>query len=193
MASTRQSIANELELSQNLNSVSIDEHLVPSSAYLMACSSSGNEGPYYGRFASLYHILDPSIIPQLEQAILYGDVRAFQESSELFEKISKEFKYHPIIALEHAHMLWRQWSLLDCRKVLESALAWGQQNAKDVKDHGIYTLLRVLLGKLVVFTKGDFTQARDSMKEIRTWLARYPISKYSDIEVYEKKAKIQAS
>ena len=63
------------------------------------------------------------------------------------------------------------------------ALDWGNQNATDFHERGIYTLLRIFLGKLVVFTKGDFTQAWDSMKEIRAWLAQVPISEYSDIEV----------
>ena len=182
MASAKGSNSTPNELYQSLDYV--NRHLPPSSASWKDILSSDKEGAYYGRYASLYHTLEPSVVPQLEQAILYGDLRAFQLSTELFDKIPKDLKHHPIIALEHAQILWRQWSLLECRKVLEAALAWREhQDTVGVYDHGIYILLRIFLGKLVVFTKGDFTQARDSMKETRTWLTGLPISKYSDIEV----------
>ena len=171
------------DLSQVINTMSINRHEPPSSSSKEACSSSSKDGTYYGRVSSFYHTIEPAIVPQLEQAIVYGEVRAFREASELFEKLPSESHHHPVIAIEHAQVLWRQWALFDCRNALQTAVDWGHENATDFNERGIYTLLRIFLGKLMVFTKGDFTQARDSMKEVRAWLTRVPISEYSDIEV----------
>ena len=171
------------ELSRKFNTVSIHTHELQSPVSEETSSSSSRAGPYYGRLSSLYHALDPAIISQLELAIVYGELRAFDKASEIFEKLPNEFNRDPVIAIEHAQVLWRQWSLHDCRDVLQLALDWNRQNAADFNDPGIHTLLRVFLGKVVVFTKGDFTQARDSMLEIRAWLTEVPVSEYSDLEV----------
>ena len=170
-------------LSETLGTMSIDQHQSSSSTSKSAHSSSAQGEPLYGLLSSLYHILDTSIIPRLEQAIIYSSIRAFKEASELFQTFPGELCHHPVIAVEHAQMLWRQWSLLDCSKVLEKALEFGHRNARDINDHGIYTLLRIFKGKLNVFTKGDFTLARDSMREVKAWLIETPISEYADIEV----------
>ena len=186
MASTRVSAPDEL--SQKFNTMSIGTHEPQSPVSKETSSSSGRTGPYYGRLSCLYHTLDPAIISRLEQAIVYGELRAFDKASEIFEKLPADFHHHPVIALEHAQFLWRQWSLHKCRDVLEQALDWSFQNATDFNDRGVDKLLRVFLGKVAVFTKGDFTQARDSMIEIRAWLKRVPMSDYSDLEVRVSKA-----
>ena len=146
-------------------------------------SSSTKGDPYYGRLSSLYHTMDAAVIPQLEKAIIYSSVRAFKEGLRLFQTFPDESRYHPVITIEHANMLWRQWSLSDCCKVLEEALEFGCKDAGDINDHGVYTLLRIFLGKLYVFTKGDFTQARDSMREVRARLVQTPVAEYTDLEV----------
>ena len=176
------------ELAQKFNTLSTNTHEPQSPVSQEQSSSTSKSGPYYGRLSSLYHTLNPAIISQLEQAIIYGEVRAFEKASELLEKLPTECHHHPVIALEHAQILWRKWSLHECRDVLQLALDWSFQNATDYNDRGIYTLLRIFLGKLVVFTKGDFTQARDSMMETRAWLTRVPVSEYSDLEVSKRRA-----
>ena len=89
------------------------------------------------------------------------------------------------ITFEHVNLLWRQWSLSDCCKVMEEALEFGSSNASDINDHRVYTLLRLFLGKLYTFTNGDFTQARDSMREVRAWLIQTPVAECTDLEVEE--------
>ena len=142
--------------------------------------------PYFSTLSSLYSTLDEATISQLEQAIILGRVRAFKESLEIFKSIPDQLRHNPVIAIEYAQMLWRQWSLSECSVVLEEALEFAHKNANSVNDHGIYTLLRILKGKLNVFTKGDFTVARDAMREMRIWLAETPINAYGDIEVIKR-------
>ena len=173
------------ETIESVAAMSLDRHQIscPTSENVYYSSTKGE--PYYGRLSSLYHTLDAAVIPQLEQAIIYSSVRAFKEALGLFQTFPDESRHHPVITVEHANMLWRQWSLSDCCKVLEEALEFGCRNASDINDHGVYTLLRIFLGKLYVFTKGDFTQARDSMREVRAWLIQTPVAEYTDLEVEE--------
>lgn len=92
--------------------MSIERHEPPSSSSSEeACSSTSKDKPYYDQLSSLYHCLDPALVPQLEQAIVYGEVRAFREASELCEKLLSDFHHHPVIAIEHAQLLWRHWAL----------------------------------------------------------------------------------
>ena len=151
-----------------------------------AKSSCPDEKSYYGALCSLYPTLDSSIVPRLEHAVALGRVRAFDQALELFQAISCEVSRNPIIAIEHAQVLWRQWSLLKCSEILEEALEFGRQNIADFNKHGIYSLLRIFKGKLNVFTRGDFTLARDSMREVRSWLAEMSHVKYTDVEVGAK-------
>lgn len=168
---------------EGVAAMSLDRHQDPLPTSKTVYDSSSKRISYYGRLSSLYHTLDAAVIPQLEQAIIYSNVRAFKEALGLFQTLPDESRHHPVIAVEHANMLWRQWSLLDCCKVLKEALEFGYKNASDINDHGVYTLLRIFLGKLHVFTRGDFTQARDSMREVRAWLIQTPIAEYTDPEV----------
>ena len=79
--------------------MAIVKHEPPSSSSKEACASSNKSGPYYGRLSSFYHTLDPAVVPQLEQAIVHGEVRAFREASELFEKLPSESQHHPVVAI----------------------------------------------------------------------------------------------
>ncbi len=173
------------ETIESVAAMSLDRHQIscPTSENVYYSSTKGP--PYYGRLSSLYHTLDAAVISQLEQAIVYSSVRAFKEALGLFQTFPDESRHHPVITVEYANMLWRQWSLSDCCKVLEEALEIGCEIASDINDHGVYTLLRIFLGKLYVFTKGDFTQARDSMQEVRAWLIQTPVAVYTDLEVEE--------
>ena len=186
MASTKDlAFAGLHETIEKVATMSLDPQQISCPASENVYYSSTKEEPYYGRLSSLYHTLDAAVIPQLEQAIIFSSVRAFKDALGLFQTFPAHSRHHPVIAIEHASMLWRQWSLWDCCKVLEEALDFGCKNASDINDHGIYTLLRIFLGKLYVFNKGDFTQARDSMREVRAWLMETPIADYTDIEVKE--------
>jgi len=163
--------------------MSLDRLQIPCSSSETVYQSPTKGEPFYGRLSSLYHTLDAAVIPQLEQAIIYSIVRAFKEALGLFQTFPDESRHHPVIAAEYANMLWRQWSLSDCCEVLEEALDFGCRNASEINDHGIFTLLRIFLGKVYVFRKGDFTQARDSMREVRAWLIQKPVAEYTELQV----------
>lgn len=171
------------ETVESVAAMSLDRHQITSPTPENVHYSSTKGEPYYGRLSSLYHTLDAAVIPQLERAIIYGSVRAFKEALGLFQTFPDESRHHPVTTIEHANMLFRQWSLSDCCRVLEEALEFGCRNASDINDPGVYTLLRITLGKLHVFTKGDFTQARDSMREVKAWLIQTPVAEYTDLKV----------
>lgn len=139
----------------------------------------------YGSLSSQYFTLHPVFIPQLEKAILLCHVRAFKEALVIFNSFPFELRHHPIVAYEHAMVYWYQWSLLDCAKVLQDALA-PEARAINFNQYGIYTLLRVFAGKLDLFTKADFRRGRDGIREIRAWLVNTRFETYDDIEVEQQ-------
>jgi hypothetical protein len=139
---------------------------------------------HYGLLPSLYGSLEPTAVTLLEQAALYYRVRAFTESFAIFNAFPPSQLQHPVIALEHSIAHMHRWSLLDCERVLRESLAWGEANAPDFEKPGIYTVLRLGLGAVQIWRRGDLTKARDSMMELRIWLADKPIALYNELEVY---------
>lgn len=140
----------------------------------------------YGSLWSQYHTLDASTIDLLEQAILYCQVRAFNESLAIYNAFPKEIQLHPIVAFEKCLTFWALWRLRECVDILREALARAGGNGSQggSSDPGIYTLLRATLGFAQIYTEGDFTQARMSLVEIRKWLLTTSIDRYNDLQVY---------
>ena len=138
---------------------------------------------YYGSLVSQYHLIPTSVANKLEQAIIYCKVRAFPDCQSIFDSMECDLRHHPIVAYEESLAYWAQWKLIDSAKVLQDALYWAQKGGENTQAYGLYTLLRVALGKAEVFTKGDFTRARDSMREVKRWLRDSPLDQYTDVQV----------
>lgn len=139
----------------------------------------------YGSLPSQYDTLDASTTMQLEQAALCCHMRDFQAALSALDAFPAEIRHHPVVAFEHSQVYWLEWSLLDCARILREALTWAEENRADVDEHGIYTLLRACLGKLEVYTRGDFTLARDAMREVNGWLSSISIEQYTDVQVFK--------
>lgn len=138
----------------------------------------------YGSLWSQYHTLDASTIDLLEQAILYCQVRAFNQSLAIYESFPDEIQLHPIVAFEKSLTFWALWRLRECVEILRKALARVGGNGRRRGSRRIYTLLRATLGFAEIYTEGDFTQARMSLVEIRKWLLTTSIDQYNDLQVY---------
>ena len=142
-----------------------------------------NPDCHYGLLSSLYDSLESTAVTLLERAVLYCRVRSFTRCLEIFDAFPPIQAYHPVIAFEHSLAHWHRWSLRDCERVLKESLAWGEANEPEFQKPGIYTLLRVWLGAIELYTRGDFTKARDGMRELRDWLEEKPIAQYTQLEV----------
>lgn len=140
----------------------------------------------YGSLSSQYDTLDATTTAQLEQAALCCHMRDFQAALTILESFPVEIRHHPVVAFERSQVYFLDWSLLDCARVLRDALIWAKENRPDVDEHGIYTLLRVSFGRTKVYNQGDFTFARDAMREINGWLSNTSIEQYSDVQVLKQ-------
>ncbi|KAI4234773.1 MAG: hypothetical protein L6R40_006652 [Gallowayella cf. fulva] len=137
----------------------------------------------YGSLTSQYDTVPVSVAALLEQASLYCRVRAFARCHSTLHVIDPDLTQHPVVAYETFLAYWAQWRLADSATVLEDALSSAQQSGKNTETYGIYTLLRIALGRAEIFTKGDFTKARDGMREVRRWLRDVPLDMYTDVQV----------
>lgn len=137
----------------------------------------------HGNLWSQYHTLDPAAIAPLEQAILHCRVRAYDQSKAILDAFPPELKHHPVVAFERYQIYWLDWKLKDCLNVLQEAIAWAEAHGKVDDASGIYTLLRMSLGRAEVLVHGDFSKARDSLREIKRWLDKNPIYEYTDVQV----------
>jgi hypothetical protein len=135
-----------------------------------------------GRFRSLYHTLDEDTVWKLDRAVLYGNVEAFDDALALIASVNPELKYSGVVSIEHSLILWNQGEYLQAAEILRESIAFAKRVGKDVQSHGIYTLIRLLLGHTEVLTEGDFTAARDSMRETREWLQNVAINKLDDVQ-----------
>ncbi|KAL8732428.1 MAG: hypothetical protein Q9181_003963 [Wetmoreana brouardii] len=137
----------------------------------------------HGALTSLYDTIPTSVAILVEKASLYCRVRAFPECHSTFDSIAVSIRRHPIVAYEEFLAYWAQWRLSDSVQVLENALAWAKERGNNMETYGLYTLLRIALAKAEVFTKGDFTRARDSMREVKRWLHNVTVDQYTDLQV----------
>lgn len=135
----------------------------------------------YSPISPLYHSLHTPEVPKLDQAVLYGQTRAFQESLAIFESFTTTVKQHPVIAYEYSTVLYAQGRPKDSASVIKDALQHQEQQQADAL--GIYKLLRLSLACMNVFSEGNFVQVRDSVKEIRSWLISMPIEDYTPLQV----------
>ncbi|KAL8912475.1 MAG: hypothetical protein Q9172_007494, partial [Xanthocarpia lactea] len=163
------------ELSKSAQSLSLSAE---SRNDLYAVSS-----PLYGNLTCQYSALPIAVLPLLEKASLYCRVRAFDESHLAFESIDATIRHHPVVAYEEYLTYWAQWRLAESAQVLEDALTWHQKSHEHTETYGLYSLLRIALAKAEVFTKGDFTKARDSMREVKNWLRDFSVDQYTDLQV----------
>lgn len=67
--------------------------------------------------------------------------------------------------------------------MLEEGIAWGKDHTPDSAKPGIYTLLRIALGRVRAMTRGNLTEGRDALREVRRWLLNVPVKDYTDIQV----------
>ncbi|KAL8859767.1 MAG: hypothetical protein Q9178_003882 [Gyalolechia marmorata] len=145
--------------------------------------SSAVSSPLYGSLTCQYSALPKAVVPLLEKASLYCRVRAFDESHLAFESIDASIRHHPVVAYEEFLTYWAQWRLAESAQVLEDALTWDQKSNEHTRTYGLHSLLRIALAKAEVFTKGDFTKARDSMREVKNWLRDVSVDQYTDLQV----------
>lgn len=137
----------------------------------------------YGFLSSQYDTLDASTAAQLEQAALCCHMRDFPAALTILNAFPVEVRHHPVVAVEHSQVYFLEWNLLDCARILREALSWAEENRADVDEHGIYTLLRLSFGRAEVYTKGDFTIARDAIRELNDWLHNVFIEQYTEVQV----------
>ena len=143
----------------------------------------------YGQRPSLYRLLDPAIVPQLERAIYIERLDCFAEAHEIFEAFENTTQSHPVIALEHSYVLYGQSRYKDGLAVLQRLAPDVLSDSRIAQPgdvaQGLDILLRmnVALGQL--FSQRAFSWARDCMDEVQEWLKDVPIEEYTDLQVID--------
>lgn len=138
---------------------------------------------HYGSLCSQYGDLDNATIARIEEAAMCCHLRDFQAALHIFDALPPELSQHPVVVYERSQVYWLDWSLYECEKVLEEGIAWSKKNTPDSGRPGVYTLLRIVLGRTKVYTNGNFREARDAMRETKAWLSETPIEEYTDVQV----------
>ncbi|KAL8663598.1 MAG: hypothetical protein Q9202_003786 [Teloschistes flavicans] len=151
----------------------------------ISLSHTNEEAAYlqYGSLTSLYDSIPACVATSIERASILCRVRAFPECHSVFDSIEVKFRRHPIVAYEEFLAYWAQWRLSKSAEILETALTLADKSGNNVKAPRLYTLLRIALAKAKVFTKGDFTKARQSMMEVKSWLQDVTVTQYTDLQV----------
>ena len=171
-------------LSRKVNNLSLTQDgAEPSAVAKLPEDSQIPTTERYGNLWSLYRTLDPDTVAPLERAILYCRVRGYEQAEAILNAFPPQIKHHPIIVFEHSQNHWLSWRLRESLNILREAAAWTEVHG-EVKDASeIYTLLRISLARVEVLVDTDFTNARESLREIKRWLLNTPIEEYTDIKV----------
>ncbi|KAG8525556.1 uncharacterized protein KY384_009200 [Bacidia gigantensis] len=137
----------------------------------------------YTSLQSQYDDLDGATFAQIEEAAMCCHLRDFQAASCILDALPLEIRQHPAIVYERSQILWLDWSLFKCESVLEGGIVWGKDHIPDSAKPGIYALLRIALGRVRAMTRGDLTDGRNALREVRGWLLDVPIEEYTDVQV----------
>ena len=138
------------------------------------------------RYASLLSQrddFDVATIAKIEEAAMCCHLRDFQAALCIFDALPAKIRQHPSIVYERSQVYWLDWSLYNCERVLEEGIAWGKDLTPDSAKPGIYTLLRIALGRVRAMTRGDFTEGRDALREAKRWLLHVPVEDFTDVQV----------
>ena len=138
------------------------------------------------RYASLLSQrddLDIATIAKIEEAAVCCHLRDFQAALCIFDALPANVRQHPSIVYERSQVYWLDWSLYKCETVLEEGIAWGKDRTPDSAKPGIYTLLRIALGRVRALTRGNFTEGRDALREVKHWLLHVPVEDFTDVQV----------
>ena len=141
----------------------------------------------YSSLLSQYDNLEIATIAKIEEAAMCCHLRDFQAAFSIFDALPVEILQHPIVVYERSQVYWLDWSLYKCEKVLEEGIAWGKDHASGSAELGIYTLLRIALGRVRAMTRGNLTEGRDALREVRHWLLDVPVKDYTDVQVKPSK------
>ena len=137
----------------------------------------------YTSLLSQFDGLDVTTIAKVEAAALCCHLRDFQAALRIFDALPVHVIQHPLIVYERSQVYWLDWSLYKCEKVLEEGIAWGKDHTTDSANPGVYTLLRMALGRVRAMTRANLTQGRDALREVRRWLLSISIEEYNDVQV----------
>lgn len=137
----------------------------------------------YASLPSQHDGLDISTMAKIREAALCCHLRDFQAALCIFDALPVETTQHPVIVYERSQVYWLDWSLYKCERVLEEGIAWGKDHMPDSAEPGIYTLLRIALGRVRAMTRGNLTEGRNALREVRRWLFNVPVKDYSDVQV----------
>lgn len=137
----------------------------------------------YAALPSQHDDLDIATIAKIQEAALCRHLRDFQAALCIFDALPVNIAQHPLIVYERSQVYWLDWSLYNCEHVLEEGIAWGKNHTPDSAQPGIYTLLRIALGRVRAMTRGNLTEGRDALKEVRRWLLNVPVEDYTDVQV----------
>ena len=137
----------------------------------------------YGSLSSQYIDLSDTTIVQIEEAAMCCHLRDFPAGLQILDSLPVELSRHPAVVYERSELLWHNWSLTSCEEFLEESLAWAKEHVPNSGKYGIYTLLRLALGRIKAYTMGNFTEARDAIREVKAWLLHVPVKEYTDVQV----------
>ena len=137
----------------------------------------------YASLLSQHDNLDIATIAKIEEAAMCCHLRDFQAALRIFDALPVETTQHPLVVYERSQVYWLDWSLYQCEKVLEEGIAWGKDHTPDSSKPGIYTLLRIALGRVRAMTRCNLTEGRDALREFRRWLLDVPVKDYTDVQV----------
>ena len=138
------------------------------------------------RYASLHSEhddLDIATMARIEEAAMCCHLRDFQAALCIFDALPIEIAQHPLVVYERSQVYLLDWSLYKCEKVLEEGIIWGKTHSPDSAEPGIYTLLRLALGRVRAMTHGNLTEGREALREVRRWLLNVSVNDYTDVQV----------
>lgn len=98
--------------------------------------------------------IDNVSLVKLEDAAMCCHLRDFKAASRIFKALPAEIFWHPLVVYEQSQVYWLDWSLYECENVLQKGIAWGKDHWPDSAKSGIYTLLRMALGRVRAMTSG---------------------------------------
>lgn len=138
----------------------------------------------FGRYTSLYSGLNEKIVSLIEEAAFLTRIGFYKEAQSLFESELADVQHLPVVILEWANSHHQQWGLGRTTEILENGLQVASiKDSNFHLDRDEYRLMSMFLAATKISSKGTLEPAIREINRVRNWLAKIPVSEYSDIQV----------
>lgn len=140
--------------------------------------------PYHGMLLSLYHTLEPEHVEHLEQAIWTSKTGTYRDTLAIFDKFLYSVIDVPVVLIELCCLYYQNFRYRILCDLLEPKLDHLKRENPTKLDDPEWRLLSLLYSVAANRCRGWMEPGIREVRRTQQWLARLPVSEYTELHVH---------